>query len=307
MPALTFVSAVNASIFKFSNISQNRLSFSNQRPVFQHILNRPILVNLVVPHHLLYNLIKFQFKILFYSSRILYLTFLFAPYFLRSSLKSLPQTLQSAGPLWIKMGQWASTRRDILPDTLCDYLSSLQSNTRPHSFEKTRLTIMREFGESFFDSIQFEDQNPIGSGAVGQVYLATQTSNRKKLAVKVLHPDVESAIEVDLSIMKAFAAVLNYLPSFRYLSLDEEVAVFSNMMRQQLDLSIEASNLSRFRNNFSNSLDVKFPTPLFSSKSVLVEEYRTGVPLDTFLKNGPTPFDQSIAKSGLNAFMVRFL
>ena len=47
-------------------------------------------------------------------------------------LNLLVNTIQTCGPVYTKLGQWASTRRDLFPEILCDYLSRLQRNADVH-------------------------------------------------------------------------------------------------------------------------------------------------------------------------------
>ena len=126
------------------------------------------------------------------------------------------------------------------------------------------------------------------------------------VAIKVLHPNVEKTINRDLKIMTFFAKVLNAFPGMEWLSFPQEVAVFGDMMRSQLDLRTEAGNLDRFEENFKHRTVVSFPRPLkaYTSRRVLVEEYEDAVPLKAFLREGGGPFDFRIASLGLDAFLV---
>ena len=107
--------------------------------------------------------------------------------------------------------------------------------------------------------------------------------------------------------MSFFAHILTILPGMQWISLPEEVVVFGNMMRQQLNLRNEAENLIIFEGNFaSRNLPITFPRPLeeFSTSDLLIEEYEKALPMEAFLKNGGGPFDKQIATIGLDAFLV---
>jgi aarF domain-containing kinase len=127
------------------------------------------------------------------------------------------------------------------------------------------------------------------------------------LAIKVLHPRVTKTIERDLKIMSLFAHSLDWIPGAQWLSFPQEVDVFGRMMRSQLDLRNEAQNLLAFERNFQHRPSISFPRPLvdYTSHDVLVEEYADAVPLESFLKEGGGPFDDTIASIGLDAFLVR--
>jgi aarF domain-containing kinase len=109
--------------------------------------------------------------------------------------------------------------------------------------------------------------------------------------------------------MGFFASALNYIPTIEWLSLPDEVRVFGEMMKLQLDLRIEAANLAHFRRNFRDRTTAWFPFPYteFTTRNVLVEEFAHGIPLADFMENGAGVFRQDIASEGLDAFLRMLL
>lgn len=228
---------------------------------------------------------------------------------------------------------------------MCEIMSQLHSNAPAHSLQATKRIISRAFDGRPFDDIfeEFQEQ-PLGVGAIAQVYkaklkpdLATPgdpdlqepTNIRRNVrknvdtlikstpqrvpssyvAIKVLHPGVERVVRRDLRIMWVFASVINLIPTFEWLSFPDEVEQFGQMMRLQLDLRIEAANLSIFRKNFKPRTTAWFPFPYtqFTTRQVLVEEFAQGIPLSDFMENGGGVFQQDIADEGLDAFLRMLL
>ena len=157
---------------------------------------------------------------------------------------------------------------------------------------------------------------PIAEGARKQVEAALTRTRRPSpavpssyVAVKVLHPDIERTVRRDLRIMWLFATLLNAVPTMEWLSFPDEVDQFGEMMRLQLDLRIEAANLSHFRRNFRDRTTVWFPMAFtdLTTRDVLVEEFATGIPLSGFLANGGGVFQRDIASEGLDAFLRMLL
>ncbi|PLB50537.1 putative ubiquinone biosynthesis protein [Aspergillus steynii IBT 23096] len=258
----------------------------------------------------------------------------------------LVKSMERAGPTFIKLGQWAASRTDIFPPELCDYMSSLHSNAPAHSLQDTKETIVKAFDGLQFDDI-FEEfyEEPLGVGAIAQVYkaklkpdlaathdqdlipqpqslrgkvrknvdvLVKSTPQRvpsSYVAVKVLHPRVERVIRRDLKIMSFFASMINAIPTLHWLSLPDEVHQFGAMMKLQLDLRIEASNLVIFREKFAQRTTAWFPYPYldYSTREVLVEEFAQGIPLSKFLDVGGGVYQQEIANEGLDAFLHMLL
>jgi aarF domain-containing kinase len=220
-------------------------------------------------------------------------------------------------------------------------MSRLHSNSRAHSLQCTKRAISQAFGGRPFDEVFEEfDETPLGIGAVAQVYRAKLNSHllprldegegsdikrnflRKMdvlvkraphnavpsshVAVKVLHPSVDKIVHRDLRIIGIFASLLNLIPTLEWLSLPDEVDKFSEMMRLQMDLRIEAQNLDRFRTNFKDRTAVTFPMPYinYTTREVLIEEFAQGISVSAFLELGAGPFRQEIADIGLDAFLV---
>ncbi|KAK7465364.1 hypothetical protein VKT23_005342 [Stygiomarasmius scandens] len=250
--------------------------------------------------------------------------------------------MEAAGPTFIKLSQWAASRADLFPSVLCEKLGALHSHGKPHSFHHTKKVIERVFQRPFDQVFEEFDQEPIGSGAIAQVYRATlkqdlippsylgprrhRTSTAAispvilqdplpsvptaAVAIKVLHPGVSKLISRDLSIMSFFARFISLFPGMQWLSLPEEVQVFGDMMFQQLDLRHEAENLLTFEANFApRRVPVNFPRPLnnWSTQELLIEEYQNALPMETFLKNGGGPYDEQVATVGLDAFLNMLL
>lgn len=209
---------------------------------------------------------------------------------------------------------------------------------------KTRQIIERAFnGRKFEDIFEEFDEKPLGVGAIAQVYKAKLKADltvptdrdleepnlRQKLrkgvdvalkhvpqrtpssyvAIKVLHPGIDKMVQRDLRIMGAFASLINLIPTMEWLSFPDEVNVFGNMMQLQLDLRIEAANLTVFRKNFANRSTAWFPYPYtdYTTRQVLIEEFAQGIPLSDFLENGGGVFQKDIADEGLDAFLTMVL
>ncbi|CAA3005869.1 probable serine threonine- kinase abkC isoform X1 [Olea europaea subsp. europaea] len=68
------------------------------------------------------------------------------PEFRKLWLCTVHQTLEKAGPAFIKWGQWAATRPDLFPRDLCIEIAKLQIEAPEHSFDYTKRTIERAFG-----------------------------------------------------------------------------------------------------------------------------------------------------------------
>lgn len=87
-------------------------------------------------------------------------------------LEALLWVTETSGPTFIKLGQWASTRRDIFSQEFCDRFSRLHVRVHPHSWNHTKQCLTRAFGEGWRQLFIFDSKEPVGSGCVAQVYRA---------------------------------------------------------------------------------------------------------------------------------------
>ncbi|KAG0746351.1 hypothetical protein G6F57_005853 [Rhizopus arrhizus] len=259
----------------------------------------------------------------------------------------LSKQMERAGPTFIKLAQWIASRTDLFPLALCARLSKLHSNVDPHPFNYTKKVLEDSFGLPLDEVFSELDRKPLGVGAIAQVYKArlqpqiilnqaegrasfqndiitadsVQTSDEEgkpinlhtSVAIKVLHPKARQIVQRDLIIMDCCARLLTLIPTIHWLSLPDEVRVFGEMMKEQLDLRGEAKNLAKFNEYFEKAHNVKFPRPLiaFTTKDMLIEEYVNGIPLDLFLSqasytrkgNLDSVYDVKLAHIGLDAFL----
>ncbi|XP_023785757.1 uncharacterized aarF domain-containing protein kinase 2, partial [Cyanistes caeruleus] len=87
-------------------------------------------------------------------------------------LRLLRRAAEAAGPTCVKLGQWASTRRDLFSEAFCDEFSKLHVEVSPHPWGHTDELLRKAFGEEWMGVLRFPSREPVGSGCVAQVYKA---------------------------------------------------------------------------------------------------------------------------------------
>ena len=220
------------------------------------------------------------------------------------------RALERGGPCLIKLGQWASTRADILPPSLCRRLSSLHDGAPAHAFHHTEQAIESAFSAPLGRNFARLDVQPVGSGCIAQVHLG-ETVEGTRVAVKVLHPNVERLVATDVYLLRTAARLVEQLvplPGIRWLALSESVDHFATFMSSQLDLRHEAANLDRFRLNFARQASdgdgaIEFPRPLHEerlvSSRVLVETFVQGESVSSLLHRAAERAPGGTAMEGL--------
>ncbi|CAI5786248.1 Uncharacterized protein PODLI_1B034273 [Podarcis lilfordi] len=95
-----------------------------------------------------------------------------SPGFASLWLHLLLKATESSGPTYIKLGQWASTRRDLFSEEFCAKFSKLHIKVVPHPWGYTQRSLEKYLGEGWEKVFTFDSQEPIGSGCIAQVYKA---------------------------------------------------------------------------------------------------------------------------------------
>ncbi|CDP05846.1 unnamed protein product [Coffea canephora] len=233
-------------------------------------------------------------------------------------LQTVRITLEKAGPAFIKWGQWAATRPDLFASDLCNELAELHTKAPAHSYAHTRRTIENAFGRNIAHIFENFEEEPVASGSIAQVHRATlrfrYPGKRGKpvlVAVKVRHPGVSEAIRRDFVLINLFAKASRFIPTLKWMRLDESIQQFAVFMMSQVDLAREAANLNRFIYNFRQWKDVSFPRPLYPlvHPAVLIETYEHGENILHYVDKleGHGSIKSSLAHIGTNAMLKMLL
>uniref|UniRef100_A0A8C8VFT4 AarF domain containing kinase 2 n=1 Tax=Pelusios castaneus TaxID=367368 RepID=A0A8C8VFT4_9SAUR len=136
--------------------------------------------------------LKFGPLFLFYP--MTYLSSGFAALWLHLLLKAT----ESSGPTYIKLGQWACTRRDLFSEEFCIKFSKLHIKVTPHPWAYTKHFLRKAFGEDWKRVFKFKSKEPIGSGCIAQVYKAYADATKiddPQFEELVKNSETESAFE----------------------------------------------------------------------------------------------------------------
>ena len=195
----------------------------------------------------------------------------------RKNAQRVLETFITLGPVYIKLGQWLSSRADILPQPYMEELSKLQDDVPPAPFEKIKPIIENDLGSlgTKFDSI---DNDAFSGASLGQVYKAKV--NNQTVVVKVKRPGIEKIVEEDLKVLKKILPLaMRFVdPNLRF-SAKAMLAQFIETIHEEMDYTLESSNLKRIKQNMEKYPNVIVPSIYddLSSKNVLTMEYLPGI------------------------------
>jgi len=195
----------------------------------------------------------------------------------RKHAKRALKTFIELGPSYIKLGQWLSSRADLLPLPYLEELSKLQDEVPPAELSKVKPIIESELGriEDIFETF---NTSALSGASLGQVYLARH-SNREVI-VKVSRPNIEEVIENDISILKKILPLATRFidPNLAF-SAEGMLYQFIETIYEEMDYRIEADNLITIKKNLAGDNTVIIPNVFLerTSKHVLTMEYIPGI------------------------------
>lgn len=198
------------------------------------------------------------------------------------------------GGVLIKLGQYLSTRVDILPFDVTRELAGLQDEVPPTDFDSIRQQIEEDFGRPLDAIFAAIDEDPLGAASLAQVHSARLLDGRP-VVVKVLRPGIEVLVETDL---RAIGQAIRWLRWWRFvrrrIDLDWVDEEFSTTTRKELDLRLEGRNAERFAELFSGDPEIVVPEVFWdvTARRTLTEENVAFIKVDdveTLAENGIEP------------------
>ncbi|HUV18100.1 MAG TPA: AarF/UbiB family protein [Ilumatobacteraceae bacterium] len=195
-----------------------------------------------------------------------------------SAARSVRATVEQAGGMFVKLGQVASTRDDVLPSAFCEELALLRSSVEPAPREVMARRVERHLSRPADEVFAAFDWNPIAAGSIAHAYRATLFDGTSVI-VKVQRPGLEEAFERDRRALMAAARFVEKRTTLG-LSLSPEAmaAEFSDGLAEELDFTIEAGNADLLEAATPDDMGVHIPHIYreLSGRYVLVQEALTG-------------------------------
>ncbi|MFQ5775792.1 MAG: 2-polyprenylphenol 6-hydroxylase [Kiloniellaceae bacterium] len=201
--------------------------------------------------------------------------------------QKLARALTELGPSFIKLGQFLSTRADLLGEQLAADLSDLQDRLPPFPSGEARATVEAELGRPLDELFHSFDDEPVSAASIAQVHFAVTAEEAgqpgREVAVKVLRPGIERAFGRDLELFYWLAALVERTqPRLRRFKPVAAVRQFEGIVRIEMDLSMEAAAASELADNFVG--DPTYRTPPVdwqrTSRRVLTMGRLGGIPID---------------------------
>lgn len=200
----------------------------------------------------------------------------------RRLARGVTSTITRLGPTFVKAGQVLSTRRDVLPEALCDELSRLYDAAPPLTEAQSRVAFAEVYGEQLSEIFASIDYTAIASGSVACVYRARLVDGAA-VAVKLLRPGIAATMAADLAMIRRGARLVARSAKLRGVPVCQVVDQLCDAVLGQLDFTGERTNLIRLRENLAVLPRVWVPAarPAESRPDCIVMELIPGLRTDT--------------------------
>lgn len=193
----------------------------------------------------------------------------------------LRKSFEELGPTFIKLGQVLASRPDLVPQEFVDEFSKLHDHAQPLSLSVIKSILKQELGDAFEQKFIEFDEKPLGSASIAQVHKA-KLFDHSEVVIKVQRPGLIQKINDDLHVMYFLANLLEqYVEESRIFHPTKIVNEFFKALELETNFIVEANNIRRFTENFSEFPEAKFPKvyPELSTAKVLTMEALQGLPL----------------------------
>jgi ubiquinone biosynthesis protein len=183
------------------------------------------------------------------------------------------------GGMFVKLGQVASTRTDLLPPDVTTELAKLQDKVAAEPREAMQSLIEEELGCPVDVVFAQFDWTPVAAASIGQVYFATLRTG-EAVVVKAQRPAVAETVERDLAILLRLCERLQEsTPQGRQYRVHDLAQEFATGLRAELDFNVEGRSTTEIGRNMAGETGIRAPHIYdeYSTTRLLVQERFDGV------------------------------
>lgn len=187
-------------------------------------------------------------------------------------------TALALGGLLIKVGQFLSTRADIMPRSFIEILEGLTDRVPPVPKKQALALLEAEWNTPYHDYLTALSEEPVASASIGEVYKG-QLKNGTDVAIKIQRPNIERIIRVDFKAMKIVIWLAKKFTNFsKQIDFDLLYREMVQIIGAELNFVQELRNGRGFAERFANMPDVRFPVYFeeYTTRRVLVMEWIEG-------------------------------
>ncbi len=200
-------------------------------------------------------------------------------------LVAFRQTAIKLGVLMIKLGQFLSSRADLLPEEALAVLGSLQDEVPPAPFSHVVSVVETELGKPIDQVFSTFERKCTAAASLGQVHKAVLAATGEEVAVKIQRPNIDQLVRSDLSTLKFVIWVINrFVDTSEFIDLMGVYREFKRTVYEEIDYVTEAANAQRFREMFKDDPTIYIPRVYedYTTRRILVLEWIDGIKINDY-------------------------
>ncbi len=226
------------------------------------------------------------------------------------ALTAFRETALRCGVLLIKLGQFLSSRVDLLPEQAIAVLSSLQDEVPPAPFAHVVEVIESELDRPIEEVFSILERKCTAAASLGQVHKAILASTGETVAVKIQRPHCEQLVRLDLRILKfVIWLVTRFVNTHNFIDLMALYDEFQRTIYEELDYVREAANAKRFKEMFKDDPMIYIPRVYeeYVSQRLLVLEWIDGIKVNDYAALAEAGIDKlEVAERAVRAYFYQF-
>jgi predicted unusual protein kinase regulating ubiquinone biosynthesis (AarF/ABC1/UbiB family) len=225
-------------------------------------------------------------------------------------LVAFRKTALELGILMIKLGQFLSSRVDLLPEKAIATLSSLQDEVPAVPFDHVVSVIESELGRPVEEVFSMLERKCTAAASLGQVHKAILASTGETVAVKIQRPNSDQLVRMDLSTLKFVIWVITrFVDTSDFIDLMGVYHEFERTIYEEIDYVREAANARRFKEMFKDDPMIYIPRVYdqYVSRRLLVLEWIDGIKINDYTALDAAGIDRlEVAKRTVCAYFYQF-
>src|SRR6266567_3501694 len=225
-------------------------------------------------------------------------------------LVAFRETAIKLGVLMIKLGQFLSSRADLLPEQALAVLISLQDEVPAEPFIHVVSVIEEELGKPIDQIFSYVESKATAAASLGQVHKAVLVSTGEEVAVKVQRPNIDQLVRSDLSTLKFVIWVINrFVDTGEFIDLMGVYREFKRTVYEEIDYITEGANARHFHEMFKDDPTIYIPRVHddYTTRRVLVLEWINGIKINDYAALEAAGINRlEVAKRTVRAYFYQF-
>ena len=218
--------------------------------------------------------------------------------------------LERSGGMFVKFGQIAATRSDLLPEAFTDELEKLQSSVAPMTPQDVAAVLEAELGEPREQAFASFEQEPLAAASIGQAHRATLHDGRGVI-VKVQRLGLDEIVRRDSAVLSFIARELDRrVEAARRVGARELAEELIGSITAELDYGREVTAAIQLRENRGSDAGIQIPIvyPDLSTDRLLVMDEVKGRPVSDADAVAAAPVDpRDLSRRLLASFLDQIM